>query len=327
MPNFTLTVAICTHNRPVDVADCLEALYSQDLSNVQVIVVDSASRPDARHALVQAIAERANLELIRLDTSGLSAARNAAVEAALAPWFACLDDDVVPARDWVAQAKRLTAEARANCAIIGGRVDPLYPSDVTIRTGPRWRQLLSLVQDQGEGERAGNAKVVGANVIFRRNALRGIGSFSDQLGRVGEVQLSGEEKLVVERLRKTGWKIFYSDQLRVEHKILHLRLTRQWAAKRAYWDGVSDQKIRRLMGRPIRFLDLAKFAATIPLLALLAPVHSSNHEFFIRFWYNVGAVRELVFPVLVRPSAGANWALCSASTVTSRQTPPSRDFF
>jgi GT2 family glycosyltransferase len=298
-------VAICTHNRPIDVADCLEALYFQDLSDVQVIVVDSASRPDAHHALLQTIADRANLELIVLDTPGHSAARNAALEVALAPWFACLDDDVVPARDWVAQAKRLTAEAPANRAIIGGRVDPLYPSDVTIRIGPRWRQLLSLVQDHGEGERAGNAKVVGANVIFRRNALRGVGSFSDQLGRVGEVLLSGDEKLVVERLRKTGWKIFYSDQLLVEHKIPHLRLTRQWAAKRAYWDGVSDQKIRRLMGWPIRFLDIAKFAAAIPLLALLAPVHSSNHEFFIRFWYDVGAVRELVFPSLIRPSAAA----------------------
>jgi glucosyl-dolichyl phosphate glucuronosyltransferase len=233
-------------------------------------------------------------------------ARNAAVGAALAPWFACLDDDVVPAPDWVAQAKRLTAQAPANCAIIGGRVDPLYPSGVTIRTGPRWRQLLSLVQDQGEGERAGNAKVVGANVIFRRNALRGIGSFSDQLGRVGELLLSGEEKLAVERLRKTGSKIFYSDQLRVKHKIPHLRLTRQWAVNRAYWDGVSDQKVRRLMGRPIRLLDMAKFATAIPLLSLLAPVHSQKHEFFIRLWYDIGAVRELVFPVLVRPSAAAS---------------------
>ena len=303
MPNFRLTVAICTHNRPVDVADCLEALYFQDLSDVQVIVVDSASRKDTHHALVQAVADHANLELIRLNIPGLSMARNAALEAALAPWFACLDDDVIPAPDWVAQAKHLTAKAPANCAIIGGRVDPLYPPDVmTIPVGPRWRQLLSLVQDQGEGDHDGT-RVVGANVIFRRDALRRIGSFSDQLGRVGNVQLSGEEKLVVERLRKTGWKTFYSDQLRVEHKILNLRLSPQWAANRAYWDGVSDQKIRRLMGRPIGLLEMAKFAATIPLLALLAPVHSFNHEFFIRFWYNVGAVRELVFPVVVRPSA------------------------
>ncbi len=54
----------------------------------------------------------------------------------------------------------------------------------------------------------------------------------------------------IEHLRGKGGHIYYSDQLQVGHKIPHERLERRWAARRAYWDGVTDQKIRRLLGRP-----------------------------------------------------------------------------
>jgi glucosyl-dolichyl phosphate glucuronosyltransferase len=294
MKNIILAVAICTHNRSDYMAECLEALCAQDLSEVQVIVVDSACRSDVRRFLTEIVADKANVKIIRLDTPGLSVARNSAVESASAPWVAFLDDDEVVAPNWVAESKRLIARVPSNCAIIGGRVDPLYPSGVIVRTGPRWRQLLSLVEE--EGERAGNAKVVGGNVIFRRDALRTIGSFPEQLGRVGSVLLSGDEKLVVQRLEEAGWQVFYSDQLCVKHKISEERLTYQWAAKRAYWDGVTDQKIRRLMRRPISFFHVAKIAAKIPVLAVLSPIiRTSTQEYFIRFWYDVGAIRELVF--------------------------------
>jgi glycosyltransferase involved in cell wall biosynthesis len=303
VPNFTLTVAICTHNRPDDLADLLEALYAQDLSGIQVVVVDSASRPDAHHSLVRTIAGKANLELIRLETPGVSAARNAGLEAARAPWLGFLDDDEIAASDWVAQAKRLIAAAPAICPVISGRIDLLFPSGMIPRIGPIWREFLGSIQDEGEGDRISDAKVGCGNAIFRCDALRGIGSFSEQLGRVGGVLLSGEEQLVVERLCEAGQHVFYSDRLRIDHKVSPERLKRQWAAKRAYWGGVTEQKIRRLMRRPIGILGVAKIAAKIPVLAMLAPVYSPAHEFFIRFWFYVGTIRELFSPVRLRPSS------------------------
>jgi glycosyltransferase involved in cell wall biosynthesis len=299
VPNVTLTIAICTHNRAEEVVDCLQALCAQDLSDVQDIVVDSASRPEAYRSLERTVANNASLELIRLKTPGISAARNAAVEAAAASWLGFLDDDVIPASDWVAQAKFLIATVPANCPIIAGRVDPLYPSGVIPQTGPRWRQLLSLVQDQEEGEYARDAKVVCGNAIFYRKILKEIGSFPLELGRVGDTLLSGEEKFVVECLCDEGWHVFCSHRLRVNHKIPPKRLTRRWAANRAFWDGVTDQKIRRLMGRPIGILGVAKIAAAILALAILCPVDSSEQEFFIRFWYNLGTIRDLFLPVQI----------------------------
>jgi hypothetical protein len=133
----------------------------------------------------------------------------------------------------------------------------------------------------------------GGNAIFRCDAVRGIGYFPEELGHVGGLLLGGEEKLVVERLCEAGSHVFYSDRLCVGHKVFPARLTRGWAAERSYWDGVSVQKVRRLLRRPIGTLRVAKFAASIPLLAVLALVDSPAHEFFIRFWFDIGMIREL----------------------------------
>ncbi|HET6374573.1 MAG TPA: glycosyltransferase, partial [Methylocella sp.] len=297
--------AICTHDRPGDAADCLAALCAQDLAEVEVLVVDSASRPAASQALHQTVSTRPGVRLIRLERPGLAAARNAALKAAGAPWIAYLDDDAVPAPDWAMHAKRLTQEVPAVCSIIAGRVDPLFPADSVPRAGPRWRQLLSLLQDSGEGEQSGHVKVVGANVIFRCDALRSIGGFAEALGRKGNVLLSGEEKLAVELLTAAGFRAYYSERLRVGHKIPAGRLNRSWAAKRAYWDGITDQRIRRLLARPAGLLSVLKTAAAIPVLALLAPSRNPAQEYFIRLWYNIGTLAELAAGERIEPAGSS----------------------
>ncbi|HET6378680.1 MAG TPA: glycosyltransferase [Methylocella sp.] len=305
MPEFCLTAAICTHDRPGDAADCLAALCAQDLADIEVVVVDSASRPAAREELLQTVSRRAGVRLIRLEGPGLAAARNAALKAARSPWIAYLDDDAIPAPDWAMQAKRLTKDVPAICSIIAGRVDPIYPADAVLRAGPRWRQLLSLLQESGEGEQSSHVKVVGANVIFRCDALRSIGGFAETLGRKGYVLLSGEEKLAVEQLTAAGFRAYYSDRLRVGHKIPAGRLNRSWAARRAYWDGVTDQRIRRLLARPAGVLPVLKTASAIPVLALLAPSRNPAQEYFIRLWYNIGTLAELAAGETIEPAGSS----------------------
>jgi hypothetical protein len=157
--------------------------------------------------------------------------------------------------------------------------------------------LLSLVEREGEADHTCDPQLVSGNAIFRREYMLRIGLFPPQLGHVGKVLLSGEEKMASESLVKEGYRIFYSDRLRVGHKIPKARLGRKWAAERAYWDGVTDQKIRRLMCRPPEWLKAAKMAATLPLLGSAYGSRSARNEFFIRFWYNIGYLRELIWHV------------------------------
>ncbi|MEO5325343.1 glycosyltransferase [Mesorhizobium sp. CC13] len=306
MPRSMLTIAICTHNRSGDLAECLQSLLGgRARAMPPVLVVDSASSESERLKIAAAAAQWPHAGLIRVDRPGLATARNAALAATRTDWIAYLDDDVVAADDWIGEALHAVRSAPPDCAIIGGRVDPIYADGQSCQIGPRWRQLLSLTQVESGEDLRGEAGIVGANVIFRREALLAVGAFSPQLGRVGKVLLSGEEKLVVECLRKQGAAILHNGRMRVGHKIPRERLERSWAARRAYWDGISDQKIRRMQGEQVGPAALLKLLASLPVLGLAYFVPSPRQEFFLRFWYDVGYLRELFASVTLPTDAPA----------------------
>ncbi|MGF7004706.1 glycosyltransferase [Aminobacter sp. BE322] len=294
MPRSMLTIAICTHNRSTDLAECLQSLLGgRERAMPPVLVVDSASSESERLKIAAATAQWPQASLIRVERPGLATARNAALAATRTDWIAYLDDDVVAADDWIDEALHAVRSAPPDCAIVGGRVDPICADGQSRHIGPRWRQLLSLTQVESDAASHGNVGVVGANVIFRREPLLAVGAFSPQLGRMGEVLLSGEEKLVVECLRKQGATILHNGRMRVGHKIPRERLERGWAARRAYWDGITDQKIRRMQGERVRPAALLKLLASLPVLGLAYFVPSPRQEFFLRFWYDIGYLREL----------------------------------
>lgn len=312
-----LTIAVCTHNRSRDLTGCLDALLTPDIGETTILVIDSASSASEKLAIQAIVEARPNTRLIRLDAPGISLARNTAAENAATEWLAYIDDDIVAAPDWISQARRLLAAAPRDCVVIGGRVDPIYPDGIKPSVGPRWRQLLSLIQLDGEGDQTDHAQVVSGNALFRREALLAVGAFPPQLGRVGKTLLSGEEKLAVNRLRDSGARIYYSDRLRVGHKIGKERLERKWATLRAYWDGVTDQKIQRLEGIAERPQQLLKLITSIPVLGLLYAVPAPGQEFFLRFWYNIGFLRERIASITLKTELPAQ-----APTVSG--TPASR---
>jgi ferritin-like metal-binding protein YciE len=280
-----LSVCICTHDRSESLASCLRALREQT-ANLPITIVDSACSAPQK-ATLETIASTYDANLIRLDSPGLSLARNAGLAAADSTWIAFLDDDTIPSNSWAAEARRICSQAPSDCAVIGGPALPCFPPDREVRLGKRWLQLLSVIDLPGEGDRTRSPSVVGANVLFRSETVRQIGGFPLSLGRIGTSLSSGEEKFVLETLRNCGHRIWYSHKLRVEHCISPDRLTRAWVIRRSYWDGVSDRRIELLMGRRSSAVRHLKIFLSIPVLALLYPFRS-QHEFFIRFWYNFG---------------------------------------
>ena len=97
-------------------------------------------------------------------------------------------------------------------------------------------------------------------------------------------------------LLERGWRIWYSDRLKVGHKVHGERLTKRWAAHRSYFDGVSDRRIARMLRKRISpgysFIIALKMAALAPLYAVPSP----KHEFFLRFWYDLGWLHETLLP-------------------------------
>jgi glycosyltransferase involved in cell wall biosynthesis len=83
------TIVITTHDREALATEAIESALSQSLRDIEVIVVDDGSAPPFR---LQQRDDR--LRLIRLDQpSGVCAARNIGLKAALGEWITFLDDD------------------------------------------------------------------------------------------------------------------------------------------------------------------------------------------------------------------------------------------
>ena len=99
-----VSVVVPTRDRPDRLATCLAALERQTVPELEIVVVDDASR-DA--AAVAAVAGAPRARLVRGAGRGPAAARNAGVAAARAPIVCFTDDDCEPVPGW--------AEALAAC--------------------------------------------------------------------------------------------------------------------------------------------------------------------------------------------------------------------
>jgi glycosyltransferase involved in cell wall biosynthesis len=104
-----LSVVIPTHNRHERAARTIAALTAQivadDLTTaVEVIVVDDGSEPDCAAKTAEFIRRQHHsfLRYVALpENQGASGARNAGIQASRGAIVACLDDDILPADDYV----------------------------------------------------------------------------------------------------------------------------------------------------------------------------------------------------------------------------------
>lgn len=252
-----VTVCVCTHNRPAYVRDCLAGLRKQTVGQDRfaVLVVDSGSTAPASAALAEIVAAHPGAELVVLEKPGVSLARNIGACAAGGDYVAYIDDDAVPAPDWIECIIAAIREAPSPPAVIGGRILPVWEAPL-----PGWwpaslRGVLSIIEIEGRGEYRGpdvpaNLEPYGANVTVRVPVLLAAGGFGTKVGRQGDILLSDEEVQLAWRLQNEGQSARYDLRIVVYHHIQRLRLTPAWLLKRLYWQGVSTVISRRLLGHP-----------------------------------------------------------------------------
>ena len=93
----TVSVVICTRDRPADLARCLRSFAQQTRVPDQIVVVDNAPRDDA----TRQAALSAGVDYVREDRPGLDIARNTGALRATGDIVAYTDDDVVLHPGWL----------------------------------------------------------------------------------------------------------------------------------------------------------------------------------------------------------------------------------
>jgi glucosyl-dolichyl phosphate glucuronosyltransferase len=195
-----ITACICTHNRPGYLRDCLEGLRRQTVGadRFDIVVVDSASTGDAPALIVRLVSDTANARLLRVGRPGVSFARNAGAEAARDSYIAYIDDDAIPAPDWIERILVAIAETDPSPALIGGRILPRWEAPLPAWWPPQLRGTLSIIEFEGCGEYRTAAlppglEPYGANMVVHVPTLLAIGGFGRHSGRIGKALLSDEE--------------------------------------------------------------------------------------------------------------------------------------
>jgi glycosyltransferase involved in cell wall biosynthesis len=296
-----ITVCVCTHDRPSHVRDCLAGLRRQSVGadRFEILLVDSASTAAIASALAS-LAAAFSVRLIRVERTGVSAARNAGARAARAPVIAYIDDDAVPAPDWIEAILRALPDDRPRPALLGGRILPDWEQPLPSWWPASLRGVLSIIEHEGQGtyrtaELPPGLEPYAANMVVDVAALLAVGGFDESLGRYGQVLLSDEEVRLAWAMQDTGHRIVYDSRIVVHHRIQAARLHPAWLLRRLYWQGASTVTTRRLTRRagPV-WREVPRRLAVLALLGPAAAVPMASTSLIGLRWrvaYALGFVR------------------------------------
>lgn len=222
------TVCICTYNGAERIGLVLAALGTQtDRSDRwDVVVVDNASRDDTSAVVRQALAEHlpARGRLVREERPGLMHARRRATDVARGSVLVFLDDDNLPAPDYLATLLDLWPR-HPRAGVMGGRVLPEWVGTPTM-LGVAVADFALALCDRGDepfAYRDVTGGPAGAGMIVKRELLLRIFTESDVASRVtGRTAAGvggGEDTAIVIRAHQLGYEVRYEPALRVWHRL------------------------------------------------------------------------------------------------------------
>ena len=223
-PSPTVTVAVCTRDKPADLERCLTALLAVDYPGLDVVVIDNAPTDDATAALVAS--RFSAVRYIREPRPGLNWARNRAILECRGDILAFTDDDVVVDAGWVAALAR-TFKADAEVMALTGLVVPYeLETDAQQRFedyggfGRGFTRRWYRAPRKGSAARVhgGTGKFgTGANMAFRRSVFDTIGGFDPALD-VGTPTNGGGDLEMFFRVLKAGHTLVYEPAAIVRHR-------------------------------------------------------------------------------------------------------------
>lgn len=218
-----LTAAICTRDRPEQLARALASLALDPACPVLVVnngTADSLAR-------VPGI-DRHGVTVVHEPRRGLSMARNRALRTATTPIVGFLDDDTVVAPGWRPALQRAFHDAPEACAFCG-LVEPLEldsPGAQAVEAcgvmGRGHERIFahartpagrSLMLPHGNTSRLG----VGANLAVRRDVALQLGGFDEALG-AGTPSRGGEDLEFLFRAQKAGYAAGYEPLAMLHHE-------------------------------------------------------------------------------------------------------------
>ena len=219
-----VTVAVCTRDRPEDMKRCLEAIGQLDYPNLDILVVDNASKTDTTQVLIET--HYPTVRYVQEPRPGLDWARNRAILEARGEIIAYTDDDVVVDRGWVKGLAQAFLENSQIMAVTGLVVPYELETEAQVlfedyggfsrgfkqihyRTEPEkslpWQWL-------GAGQFG-----TGANMAYRKSVFETIGYFDPALDVGTPTNGCGDLEMFI-RVISSGYTLVYEPNAVIRHR-------------------------------------------------------------------------------------------------------------
>ncbi|NET43130.1 hormogonium polysaccharide biosynthesis glycosyltransferase HpsE [Okeania sp. SIO2B3] len=256
MTNFT--IAIPTYNGAERLPLVLNKLRSQigvEGLSWEIIVVDNNSTDNTKKVVREYQKywpRKITLRYCYEAKKGAGFARKKAVELANSPLIGFLDDDNIPAHNWVAAAYEF-AQKYPKAGAYASQIHGDFAGELP----PNFDRIKSFFAITERGEQPllyqPAIKVIppSAGLVVRREAwLESVPEQCILSGRIPGSMLTGEDTETISYIQKAGWEIWYNPAMEVIHKIPQYRTQKDYLIKFFRGIGLSRYVTRMLNVKP-----------------------------------------------------------------------------
>lgn len=214
----SVTVVVCTRDRPRELERCLSALADQRYADFDVLVVDNGGGDGVTESC-----RARGVSSIREPQPGLTRARNLGARAARGDIVAYIDDDALAEPEWLAALVREFEDPRV--AAVAGRTrymkargDSLeMTGEVAPHEGRKRDRLIVDRTTRGWFTLACFGGIGDGNTMaFRRSVLTSAVRFDERIGR-GRLIDGGDEHVAFMSLIADGYRVAHAPDAVVRH--------------------------------------------------------------------------------------------------------------
>jgi glycosyltransferase involved in cell wall biosynthesis len=246
------TVAICTYNGAKRLPDVFEALQQQTGTEQiawEIIVVDNNSTDDTKEVIQtyqrQWSADQPFCYRFELN-QGAAFARIQAVKAARGQLVGFLDDDNIPAPNWIAAAYAFGL-AHPQAGAYGSQIHGDYEIEPTedFKKVAFFFAVIERGTHPKKYDRRQGMLPPAAGLVVRKQAwCDNVPDRPFLSGRTATWLPSGEDLEALAYIQRAGWEIWYNPAMEMHHKIPHWRMERDYMLKLVHGAGLARHHIR-----------------------------------------------------------------------------------
>jgi glycosyltransferase involved in cell wall biosynthesis len=183
---------------------------------------------------------------------GLAFARQRAVKEANGTFIAFLDDDNLPAHDWIAAAYSF-AQEHPRAGAFSGQIHGDY--EVTPPENFQRIQAFLAIREHGSEPHLFEPENLrlppGAGLVVRKQAwYKSVPLRPTIVGNAGKALARGDDYEPLLYMHKAGWEIWYNPAMHMDHQIPHWRLERNYLLSLCRSCGLATCQLRLISAKP-----------------------------------------------------------------------------